>query len=143
MVGIIDLVLLLWVLPRAMGGDLFNSPFAVNIDQPAVGASCAADSVLQERRLAAVRNEILAKLRLTHVPVNPTKPHEVDKEAFSAYNLAVRTNDRRNGARRECSSQSDSLYAKQLRLYFPASYERVIPPAELFEWGMCRIVFTY
>ena len=127
------LLLVLSMLSQATGGNIFNSPFAVRAEPSAVGATCANDS-LHERRLTAVRNEILAKLRLTQEPSNPVKPVVVDRDVLSAYNLATQTASRRNIVP-ECSGERNSLFAKQLRLYFPTSYERVIPSAEIFEWG--------
>lgn len=128
------LLLVLSMLSQATGGDISNSPFAVRTEPSTVGATCAANGSLHERRLAAVRNEILAKLRLTQEPSNPVKPVVVDRDMLSAYNLATQTASRRNVVP-ECSGERNSLFAKQLRLYFPTSYERVIPSAEIFEWG--------
>ena len=102
---------------------------------PFTFASCAENDTVREARIAAIRDEILTKLRLTQTPQNPKRPPLVNKSTMSAYNAAVQT-----AGERSTSCGRGTFYAKQLWLYFPTRYLPIIPPAEIFDWGKSLLV---
>ena len=107
----------------------------VGAQEPITFAACTEnDTVIRQARIAAIRDEILAKLHITEPPPNPRKLTAINKSTLSAYRAAVQTAKRQSqGRSRECTR--DTFFAKLLSVYFPTSYRPVIPPANMFEWG--------
>ena len=94
--------------------------------------TCAENgTTLRELRLAAIKEEILAKLWLREAPENPRRSPTINKSTRSAYQAATQTAQQR--AASECGR--DTFFAKQISLFFPIRYQPVIPPAEMFEWS--------
>ena len=94
-------------------------------------STCAENGTLRELRLAAIREEILAKLRLQDPPTNPRRSPTINKSTLSAYHTAAQIAQQR--AASKCGR--DTSFAKQISIFFPIRYQPVIPPAEMFEWG--------
>ena len=101
-------------------------PFETNLF-----GTCAENGTLRELRLAAIKEEILAKLRLREAPENPRRSPTINKSTRSAYQAAAQTAQQRDD--NKCGR--DTFYAKQIFLFFPIRYQPVIPPAEMFEWS--------
>lgn len=112
----------------------------VDAQEPITFAACTEnDTVIRQARIAAIRDEIMAKLHLTEPPPNPRKLTAINKSTLSAYRAAVQTANRQSlGRSREC--RRDTFFAKLLSVYFPTSYRAVIPPADMFEWGKGEVL---
>lgn len=107
----------------------------VGAQQPVTFATCVENSTtIRQARVAAIRDEILAKLNLTEPPPNPRRLTAINKSTLSAYQAAVQIAEKQTRGRSlEC--KRDTFFAKLLYVYTPTSYRPVIPPANMFEWG--------
>lgn len=112
----------------------------VGAQQPVTFSTCAENSTtIRQARVAAIRDEILAKLNLTEPPPNPRRLTAINKSTLSAYQAAVQIAEKQaRGRSLEC--KRDTFFAKLLYVYTPTSYRPVIPPANMFEWGKVSTV---
>ena len=81
--------------------------------------TCEQDlAVVKEKRLGAIRNQILSKLNMTEAPPNPKKPRTVTPELLEAYNVIKEAFEREARAR-STGCVDNNYFARKVSLFSP------------------------
>ena len=84
------------------------------------GLTCEQDlEVVKEKRLGAIRNQILSKLNMTEAPPNPKKPRTITPDLLAAYNVIKEAFEREARAR-STGCVDSNYFARKVSLFTPA-----------------------
>ena len=81
--------------------------------------TCEQDlAVVKDKRLGAIRNQILSKLNMTEAPPNPKKPRAPTPEVLAAYNV-IKEAFERDALARSTGCVDNNYFARKVSLFTP------------------------
>lgn len=81
--------------------------------------TCEEDlQIIREKRLGAIRNQILSKLNMTEPPPNPPKPYQLSVEMRETYNIIQQAFER-DARAKSAGCVDDNYFARKVSLFVP------------------------
>lgn len=94
-------------------------------------------SITDQARFAAIREDLLAKLHLSSLPISDAETSDgdgVDPALLQAYEAAVRAQQARARETESCDGgRGRPSFAKRISLFFPAEVSRIYPSPDMLE----------
>lgn len=85
----------------------------------AAGLTCEQDlAVVKEKRLGAIRNQILTKLNMTEAPRNPSQPRVLTPDILAAYEV-IKDAFERDAIARAAGCVDNNYFARKVSLFVP------------------------
>ena len=94
-------------------------------------------SITDQTRFAAIREDLLAKLHLSSLPISDVETSDndsVDPASLQAYEAAVRAHQARARETEPCGGgRGRPSFAKRISLFFPTEASRIYPSPDMLE----------
>lgn len=85
--------------------------------------TCEQDlEVVKEKRLGAIRNQILSKLNMTEAPKNPTKTRALTPDILEAYQV-IKEAFEREAIARATGCVDNNYFARKVSLFVPEAVD--------------------
>lgn len=83
------------------------------------GVTCEQDlAVIKEKRLGAIKNQILSKLNMTEAPPNPVNPKALSPDILEAY-YVIKDAFERDAIARSSGCVDNNYFARKVSLFVP------------------------
>jgi len=101
-------------------GDIFVLMlYSILLQVVTASDTCEQDlAVVKEKRLGAIRNQILSKLNMTEAPPNPKQPRKITPEIMAAYNV-IKEAFERDAVSRATGCVDNNYFARKVSLFIP------------------------